>query len=51
MIRERPGEIIHVIARAKPVAISCRNVRIGTPYQEIATSGCALLAMTEMTFG
>ena len=27
----------HVIARAKPVAISCYIVRILTQYQEIAT--------------
>ena len=34
--------VLHVIiARAKPVAISCGNVRIGTRYQEIPTVACA----------
>ena len=35
-----------VIARPKAVAISCEIVQILTMYQEIATSGYALLAMT-----
>ena len=43
---EGPATSYHVIARPQAVAISWYIVRCGTLFQEIATSGCALLAMT-----
>ena len=46
--KEGPGQKFHVIARPKAVAISWNDVQIRPHYQEIATSGFALLAMTEV---